>query len=149
MKKNISCIMLSLLVVAILSVPITGAFATKPVYVSATGGAAIVPVPVKTAGGNTFFDVTGAGSYTGDLVGTTEGVHRWHQNKDGKTNLFIELVFTGSVLGESGSINLLCTGKMGGKVTWSIISGTGELANLRGTGTLGPGWIEGYVHFDP
>lgn len=144
-----SCVILCFVAILVVSFPINGVFATKPEYVSATGGASMSPVPVKTAGGNTFFDVTGTGSYTGDLIGTTEGVHRWHQNKDGKTNLFIEIVFTGTVLGKSGSFNMLCTGKMGGKVTWQIISGTGELANLRGTGTLGPGWIEGYVHFDP
>ena len=35
------------------------------------------------------------------------------------------------------------------KMVVMILSGTGELANLRGTGTMVPGWIEGYVHFDP
>lgn len=151
MNKKI-LVFVSLLALAMLAFPMSTVFAKKPVHVTATTDVAaiITPVPVKLAGGNIFFDVTGTGGiYIGDFAGTIEGIHRWHRNKDGKTNMFAELVFTGSVLGKSGSINMLCTGKAGGVVTWRIISGTDELANLHGTGTLGLGWIDGYVHFDP
>ena len=150
MKKITTYIMLSLFTIAVLSIPINGVFATKPVFISATGAPPeIIPTVVKTAGGNTFFTAVGKGSYIGDMEGTTEATHRWHLKKDGSMNMHIEIVFTGSVLGKHGSINILSIGKMGEPLKWRIISGTGDLANLRGTGTLGPGYFEGYVHFDP
>jgi hypothetical protein len=149
MKKNMSFLLLCLLVVSVLSFPITGAFATKPVYASGTGSSTLIPVPVKFAGPNTFFEVTGTGFYNGDFDGTTVGVHRWHMNKDGQINMHVELVFTGSILGKSGTITMLCSGIAGKKLTWRIISGTGDLANLKGTGFIIPGFIEGFVHFDP
>lgn len=142
--------MLSLFTIAVLSLPVTGVFATKPVFISATGSPpVIIPTPVKTAGGNVFFTAVGTGSYTGDMVGTTEATHRWHMKKDGTMNMRIEVVFTGSILGESGTVTMLCIGKTGGDLTWRIIDGTGDLANLKGTGILGPGYFEGYAHFDP
>ena len=150
MKKNTIYIMFSLFIIAVLSLPITGVFATKPVHITATGGPpSIIPTVVKTAGPNTFFTAVGTGSYTGDMEGTTEATHRWHMKKDGSINMIIEVVFTGSVLGEYGTITMLCKGNTEGTTRWTIISGTGDLANLRGVGTLGPGWFEGYVHFDP
>ena len=149
MRKQSRYIMLSLLSVCILMMSINGVLATKPVHVSATGSALIIPTPEKFAGGNIFFSAIGEGSYTGDLEGTTYGIHQWHMNKDGTIAMTIQLVFTGWVLGEYGSITMHCVGKVGGTVTWTIISGTDDLANLKGVGTLGPGWFDGYVHFDP
>jgi len=123
--------MLSLFTIAVLSLPITGVFATKPVFISATGAPpVIIPTVVKTAGPNTFLTAIGTGSYTGDMEGTTEAIHRWHVKKDGSINMHIKVVFTGSVLGESGSITMICKGNTERTIRWTIISGTGDLANL-------------------
>lgn len=151
MKKKIS-IMVSALAVALLTLSAPAVFAKQPIDVYSTGNVTLVPIPVKFAGGNVFMEVVGNGIYTGDFEGTTIGYHNWHVNKDGSINMKIDLVFTGTVLGKSGTLNMVLTGIMkesGAKMTWTIISGTDELANLRGTGTLGVGWISGQVHFDP
>ena len=152
MKKKILCLMLSLFIVIFLSFSIVGVLSKKPIHVVGNGAGPpdMTITPVKFAGGNTFYSVTGTGSYIGpDIIGTTAGVHRWHENKDGKINLHLDLVFTGTILGKSGSVLMRCNGIAGSTARWSIISGTGELANLRGTGIVMPGLIEGDVHFEP
>jgi len=96
MRKRVSIIILSLFAVALL-LPVAGVFSTKSTHVVGVGAGPPVMtiIPVKFAGGNTFYSVTGTGAYGGpDLVGTTEGTHRWHENKDGKTNLHLDLVFS-------------------------------------------------------
>ena len=149
MRRRFVCIMLSFLAVSILMMSFNGVLATKPVHVSATSDVSLIPTPVKTAGGNTFFSHSGEGSYAGDFEGTTFATHQWHMKKDGTIIVHINVVFTGSVLGESGSITMNMVGKAGGTITWTIISGTGDLANLKGTGTFGADGLDGYVHFEP
>ncbi len=142
---------------------------------------------IKIAGANLFYDLYNKGTHTtGDMLGSFEqnltvvthysdpetaqnilqtpvpqrpeadfAYHQWYR------------VFTGTVLGVSGSLTMHFEAKGYGNLargptyydlagTWVIVSGTGGLANLHGQGTLfhamtGFSGIEyeGQVHFDP
>jgi hypothetical protein len=69
------------------------------------------------------------------------------------------VTFTGTVAGKTGSLEFLFIGTSPGELddwngTWRILSGTGELANLHGSGAfwatgLGAVHYEGKIHFAP
>ena len=129
-------------------------------------------VGLRQAGNNLFLDATDTAEWTGDFVGdsTEEYVAVLH----GVTGVFGTpdfafekgfykgtVTFTGEVKGRAGTVEILFVGKSPGDLadwtgTWRIISGTGELANLHGTGVF---WnregipmdidYEGRIHFDP
>jgi len=159
MNKKLS-ILVSLFVVALLALPMSTVFAEKPIPVSGTFSAGIIPVPVKFAGNNIIFEHSGGGSWiesiSGGISGTTFGEHRWVAHANGVTNVHVELTFSSvTVMGESksGTLSMLFLGKITGpgigEGTWRITGGTDELANLHGGGTWAPGQYEGQVHFDP
>ena len=155
MNKKIS-ILVSLLVVAMLAFSMSTVFAEKPIPVSGTFSAGVIPVPVKFAGNNIIFEHSGVGAWDGDISGITFGVHRWVAHANGITNVHVELTFSSvTVMGESkaGTLSMLFLGKITGpgigEGTWRITGGTDELANLHGGGTWAPGQYEGQVHFDP
>lgn len=154
LSRKIIGILTILLAIAVIALPISSVCATKPVNVSGTFSAGVIPVPVKFAGNNIIFEHSGTGAWTGDITGDSIGVHRWVSHANGITNVRVELTFpSATVLGESGTLYILFLGKITGpgvgEGTWRIIGGAGDLANLHGGGTWSPGQYEGQVHFDP
>ena len=154
MNKKIA-ILTCLIAIATLSMSISCAYATKPIPVSGSFSASLIPIPVKVAGNNVFFEHSGAGEWTGGISGSTIAYHRWvAHTKIGVTNVHVEVIFSSAtVAGQSGKLTILFLGKTTGlgvgSGTWRIISGSGGLANLKGGGTWGPGQYQGTVHFDP
>lgn len=95
---------------------------------------------------------------TGDWEGTFVGDNTQTNHKNGVVTGKAEFTFDGSVLGSEGTLEIRfqattkADGTFKGRAT--ILSGTGELANLRGHGTnvaTAPDQIEGtvFVHFAP
>ena len=119
----------------------------------------------KVANGNVFYHADDDAKLNGTFVGTgiDEFTMTFHPNGfytgSGRTE------FTGTVMGKSGTLVIMWVGNTKNDdgwwwFKWVIISGTGELADLRGQGTCwgpgpsGPGvwgWAEmtGKIHFDP
>jgi len=87
-------------------------------------------------------------------ISTTEAVWMLHKFPyDVSLNVHEKLTFqTATVLGKSGGLDLELNIEAP-KGYWTIIGGTGELANLRGHGTVTlattPYSYTGEVHFDP
>jgi hypothetical protein len=160
-------LMTALLVCMVLPVAV---HARPPVDVE--GDFVYVPavVGLKQAGGNLFIDATATTTWTGAFTGTSteEYVIVLH----GSTGVFGSpdfaftkgfytgtATFTGEVAGRTGTLEILFVGKSPGDMadwtgTWRIIRGTGELANLHGTGVFWNNAIldihyEGQIHFDP
>jgi hypothetical protein len=108
-------------------------------------------------------------TWIGDIAGTTTYESTWIVHDfdpgpppGGTPNIHETIFFsTVSVLGKSGSLKLVVNlGGSKGVFSWTILSGTGELANLHGNGIYYSTDIvdqnfnqvyvyEGQVHFDP
>jgi hypothetical protein len=91
---------------------------------------------------------TEEGTWTGTFEGTSLEEFGAQINPDGTLWALIRISFEGTVDGKEGTLQMLTTavqrnpeGTMHGD--WTITSGTGELANLRGQGT----WV--YEGSDP
>lgn len=112
--------------------------------------------------GTVLIEFTNSFESTGDWVGTFRGdfssPNGRTMHKNGVITGRANFTFEGTVLGFEGTVELrflghfMADGTFTGRST--ILSGTGELANLRGHGTnvvVGPGEIEGtvLVHFAP
>ena len=153
--------------------------AGPPVDVS--GDFVYVPVIVglKQAGDNLFLDATDTATWTGAFEGdSTEEYVAVLYRTTGGLDIFDPaftfehafykgtVIFTGEVQGRMGTLEILFEGRSPGDLadwtgTWRILSGTGELANLHGTGIfynntddvgnkiLGDIHYEGQIHFDP
>ena len=127
-------------------------------------------VSLKQAGDNLFIEATATETWTGAFEGTAteEYVGAMHgcTGVFGTPDFAFEVgfykgtvTFTGEVDGRAGTVEILLVGKSPGDMsdwtgTWRIISGTGELANLHGSGVF---WsnapmdihYEGQIHLDP
>ena len=134
-------------IVALLSLLSMPVHATKPITVS---GAWSWMAPsadfnvIRVAHGNTFVSAVEIDQFTGTFEGSGNGVftlemHPCFNTGQGQT------LFTGTVLGKSGTLVIKWVGNTKNDLgywwfEWTILSGTGELANLRGQGTgWGPG----------
>lgn len=120
-------------------------------------------VEVRTAGPNTFLSgPTATDDWTGDFAGTATQDFVLVNHPVADFNYYSGLItFTGTVLDEEGTLVMKANGKQAGGTLapsaaqwtghWVIISGTGDLENLRGQGTFaGPSFLltfEGKVHF--
>jgi hypothetical protein len=63
-------------------------------------------------------------------------------------------VFTGTIDGKTGTVSHRMRNNINPKKgyfanTFTILQGTGELANIHGQGSVGEGWVTVNVHFDP
>jgi Protein of unknown function (DUF3224) len=109
--------------------------------------------------GNWIYDIVVDSTLTGDITGTDVAHNHWIVHSDGSLNIQLECTSTiDSFMGKSvsGTLNYKLDGSgdaSGSEGTWVIISGTGDLANLRGqgtfTGTLVAVEYTGQIHFDP
>jgi hypothetical protein len=174
MNKKILGIFASLLIVAILAVPIVSVSAEKPMQITgkwrATGTSSLGS---KIAGSNriSWSLVEGVyfeGPMDGDFVHIITTIRHYgnpEQVGSYEYNWKMERTFEGTVtldtVEKEGTllIHLNAKGISGGtpgtlKGTWVIISGTGDLVNLHGRGTftnfgMGVFSYEGQIHFDP
>lgn len=103
--------------------------------------------------------------YQGDFAGVSEEEYRVVLH--GSQGNFVyeygfykgTVTFAGTVAEKTGTLKLKFVGTSPGDIavwsgTWRIISGTGELANLRGNGVFWSNGLmdvhyEGQIHFDP
>jgi hypothetical protein len=120
---------------------------------------------MKWANDNLFIYCTDEGEWKGDFVGTSfedyvAVLHGFEGFFIYKTGFYRgNATFRGVVEGREGTLEILFIGKSLGDIndwtgTWRIISGTGELENLNGTGTFynNDQWdihIDGQIHFEP
>ena len=170
MNKNVLGIAVVLMAVAILVTPLLGiAYAKKPTYVYGTqeimGYVPISEVP-KGKSDNVVSTAELSVTWSGDIAGDTEYegllmLHNWVPPMGGPettVNIHERIYFDFvTVLDQEGSLTLaVCLGGSKGVFRWTIIDGTGELANLHGNGIYyvtdpeqGLYDYEGYVHFDP
>lgn len=117
-----------------------------------------VPANVRTAGGVTFFDLTGTENLTGTISGTANFTGSCVVRPAAVASCSANETFSGTVADRSGTANWLAvarinlvTGSISG--TFTILSGTGALAGLHGEGTLqgngGVGTYTGRLLFVP
>ena len=162
MNRKILLIVLALAVV-LLATPYVGmAHATRPTPVS--GDIELVsafPLSMEPVGksDNQIWIMALTEHWTGgiDAVGTTEATWMWHKFGGSEIilNIHEKLSFQATMIlgdGKSGTFTLeLNIEAPNGH--WTILSGTGDLANLRGHGELSlatqPYSYTGEVHFDP
>ena len=165
MRKTSLLLLMFVLVVALM--PLASAAASTQVEVSGTMSYTpflVDPLtPPKIAGGNTFLETYEHSYWTGSFVGYSYDecsiiIHRngsWNYNSIG--------YFDGFVNGVEGKLTLRFNGSRPDALSdwtgrWTILKGSGGLANLHGTGTFsGPGapalgeegaiTYDGKVHF--
>jgi hypothetical protein len=169
-NRKILGIAVVLMAVAMLATPLVGmVYAKKPTFVS--GEQEIISyIPLgdvpKGKSDNVLSRATLTVTWSGDIAGDTEyeGVlmlHNWVPpmgGPDTTVNIHERIYFESvTVLGNTGSLTLaVCLGGSKGVFRWTIIDGTGELANVHGNGIYyvtdmeqGLYDYKGYVHFDP
>ena len=164
MKKKILVIAVALMAVAMLAPPLVGmVYAKPPTLVS--GGQTVTDYSViedpRGESGNVVSTETLEVAWTGDIEGVARytGILMVHNLPSFAINIHEKIYFdTVTVLDKSGSLTLQVSANLarGQDVfRWTIIDGTGELANLNGNGiywidfaTMGY-YYEGQVHFDP
>ena len=120
---------------------------------------------IRVAGGNTFIYADDDALFTGTFDGTGYDVFTLEIHPKGFATGRGRTLFTGEVDGKSGTLVIQWVGNTKNDLgwwwfKWVILSGTGDLANLRGQGTswgpgpAGPGvWggvdYSGKIHFKP
>lgn len=137
--------------------------ATPPTPVSGTFDYTFEITDERWADGHYFFEATEWETWEGDFEGTAVSFFRvvWFNFDSGPLNVWLRADFEGTVMGREGTLVIQLVGWRYLPEDWSgqwvIISGTGELANLRGQGIWGgpgfgaPGpdiWYSGQIHFD-
>ncbi len=175
MNKKILSITLALCAILLAIPNVLTAFANPSTYVSGTQllnlitGVTVLDQSPAGKSDNLKLTTSITDTWTGDIAGTTTYESTWIVHDydpgpppGGTPNIHETIFFsTVSVLGKSGSLELVVNlGGSKGVFRWTILSGTGELANLHGNGIYySTGLIdqnlnqvyayEGQVHFDP
>ena len=164
MRKMLSATLLMCIVTLLtLSTPVC---ATAPITASGTVNYTFEVTGMREADGNLFLYAIEWEDWMGDFEGTAVAFFRVEVFSSGSMNVWLRSTFTGTVNDESGTLVIQLVGKkpLGEDWygQWVIISGTEDLANLRGQGTWGgpgyrsdikiPGdpdlWYEGQIHFN-
>jgi hypothetical protein len=165
MKKRSMMFLITVLTVALLSTLSVPVNAGPPEHSEGLWQYQPFIVGVKVADCNTFLTTFENGMWTGTFEGTS--------TEDGKVVIHCSgawsfkgiVSFEGKVNGKIGTLTMRAVGTRPDSLTdwtgkWVIISGTGDLANLRGQGTWwGPGapapevwgdiYYSGEIHFEP
>ena len=129
--------LLPLALVAVLALGMTGAAAAPPTTASGTFTTTDASLTnPRTIGNNTKFDIDFMGVWTGTFDGTVVGHGALVIHADGSGEGNSVDVFTGTVNGTPGTVTLNDVSRTdaGGSFrgTFSILSGTGNLANVHG-----------------
>ena len=155
---------LFVLMSVILILSASPAFAGPPDEAGGIWRYIVTDIEVKMAGPNTFMTTYDHGEWTGTFEGLSTEVGMVVVHPSGNTSFNGTLSFVGEVNGKSGTFEMSvvgqCCDEQGWNGQWVILSGTEELANLRGQGTwFGPGaggpfvWgtvdYAGKYHFEP
>ena len=159
MKKNILGVFVSLLVVVMLALSMSTAYAKKPYEVSGTIDSSSAPTsPPKLAGKNTFMYFATTSTWDGGISGDTVGTQTWILHAGSHLNIpDVELFFEeATVDGKTGTLTIrmvlvssIQNPDFPTHGNWRIIDATGGLEGLRGQGKWGNGWYEGTIHFKP
>ena len=158
MRKKISTLLMtSAIILSALLIPTV--LAKKPISVDGTWSWWADDFSFRFAGGNTFISATEHDTLTGTFTGTGVGPFTMTEHPDGYYTGSGRTTFTVTVQEKSGTCVIRWVGNTENQpegdwwFKWVIISGTGELANLRGQGTC---WgfgtqvdMTGTIHFDP
>ena len=159
MRMKISTLFLtSAVILSALLIPTV--LAEKPEDVSGTWSWTADPISFREAGGNGFMSAIEYDTFTETFKGTGEGLFTVIIHRGGFMTGIGRTTFTGIVDGMSGTLVIQWTGSTRalGKwdCKWVILSGTGDLANLRGSGRgveTGPESyileLSGKIHFVP
>jgi hypothetical protein len=165
MNKKILVVFVCMLAVAMLATPIIGLAYAKPSE-PVSGTILIIDtvpaMPPKVAGesDNRIIMLDIFEEWSGDIEGFATTEARWivHNaplfvNPDAWVNVNAILTFAdATVLGKSGTLTIKVH-VAGTDSHWTIMGGTGELANVHGQGTAStattPFTYTGKVHFDP
>jgi len=164
MRKILSATLLMCIVTLLtLSTPV---YATPPITASGTVNYTFEVTGMREADGNLFLYAIEWEDWMGDFEGTAVAFFRVEMFSSGFWNVWLRSTFTGTVDEKYGTLVIQLVGKKpldeDWYGQWVIISGTDELANLRGRGTWGgpgyrddikiPGdpdlWYEGEIHFN-
>jgi len=167
MNKKAFGVFVSLLVVAMFALPMSAAYAKTPTTVTwtSTKNLVIPGSPVFSPAGKSDNCILttqyGGWIWAGDIVGTGTYAGRWvlHDvdyvsETFGAVNVLGTYTMDVTYDGKSGTLTVRAGGG-GGNAMWRIVSGTGDLENLRGHGTLEEMVLmymyrfTGQVHFDP
>jgi hypothetical protein len=155
--KRLVLLIAAVAVVLALAVPVASAEG-PPIAASGSFAEFFVPSNFRTADGVTFFDATGSESLSGTFSGTAVIEGSCVVRPAGQANCLARETFTGTVAGRAGTAVWLAvaqidlaTGSISGSFT--VLSGTGELAGLHGEGTFqgsaGVGTYTGRFVFAP
>jgi hypothetical protein len=164
MSKKISVLVLCCItLLSALLIPVIHATKATP----ASGTWVYTPSPISTrwAGSNFIVDGQEDSIWTGTFDGTSYDkftVVKHDAYPDPNFPRFVNVIgvinFEGKVGDNEGTLVIKFVGKLTGDPllwhgTWVILSGTGDLENLRGRGTwYGPSRnlvYDGYIHFEP
>ena len=162
MKKKLAVLVAVVMVLSVLLMPVQ---AGPPVEASGLWQYTPYILEAREAGGNTFLTTFEEGLWTGTFQGVSTEDGRVVIHRSGAWSFNAIVSFDGEVDGKSGTLTMSVGGDRPFGVTdwegrWVILSGTGELATLRGQGTWwgpgspGPGelgdiYYAGKVHFEP
>ncbi len=149
--------------VALLSMLSLPAYAKPPMLAEGSFDYTFEIMDQKWADGHWFFTATEYETWEGDFEGTAVSFFRvvWFNYPDGPLNVWLRSDFEGTVMGKQGTLVIQLVGwrylPEDWYGEWVIISGTGELANLKGQGIWwGPGFgapgpdifYSGNIHFN-
>jgi len=159
MRKKISALLM-IFAVILSTLLIPTVLAEKPTDVSGTWSWGADIISVRVANGNMFISATEYDDFDGTFDGDGVGLFTVTVHSKGFLTGIGRTTFTGEVMGKEGTLVIQWTGntKTLGRwyCKWVILSGTGELANLRGSGIgveTAPDSYElelsGKIHFDP
>ena len=155
MRKMLLTLLIVCIVALLSTLSISAVHATKPITVSGTwswitpsisgpAGSGFFNV-IRVANGNIFIYADDDALFTGTFKGTGYDIFTLRIHPEGFTTGKGQTLFTGEVLGEKGTLVIQWVGNTKNdlgwwRFEWTILSGTGDLANLRGHGTSwGPG----------
>jgi hypothetical protein len=161
-KKRVLTLVTMILILSTLSAP---ALAGPPTEVGGLWQYTPYFVSVRMADGNTFLETFEEAIWTGDFDGESTEDGQVVIRASGSWSYKGIVSFEGTVDGRSGTMEMFVAGRRpDGFSDWQgrfvILSGTGELASLRGQGTWwGPGapdlgqqgdiFYSGKIHFEP
>ena len=161
MNKKILAVFGVLIVLTMLTLPMSVVFAKdNPKFIDVNGqiiiwgGGDLVFTPAGQSGNQILVVSGNAVEWTGTLAGTGSADGHFLLHKDGLATARNIHTLEAEVEGKSGTLTIISVqAKMYGQ--WRILSGTGDLANLHGHGTVSimtPPVLYSYtgqVHFDP
>lgn len=145
-KALIACIIALL---SMLSIPAARAETSMAVSGNMVWDLTTIHFETKVAGGNIFLTGTTDVSVTGDIAGMAKDAWRENFYRVGSVSLWDRLTVSATVDGKSGTLVMLLVGRAAPPGTdwtgtWTILSGTDDLMNLRGDGT----WWTANVGYD-